>query len=100
MDRRLTQQDSVRVHPEQAEALGWTAKHLFGLHKPPNSAASELQSAIPIRRDRSDLAAWRPRARRAHRGDGSDPEFDWRHHDLPQAQQAGARPARRQPRRS
>jgi hypothetical protein len=36
MDRRLTQQDSVRVHPEQAEALGWTAKHLFGLHKPPN----------------------------------------------------------------
>jgi hypothetical protein len=26
----------VRVHPEQAEALGWTAKHLFGLHKPPN----------------------------------------------------------------
>jgi hypothetical protein len=36
MDRRLTQQDRVRVHPEQAEALGWTAKHLFGLHKPPN----------------------------------------------------------------
>ena len=36
MDRRLTQQDSVRVHPEQAEALGWTAKHLFGLHKPPD----------------------------------------------------------------
>jgi hypothetical protein len=36
MDRRLTQQDSVRVHPEQAEALGSTAKHLFGLHKPPN----------------------------------------------------------------
>ena len=26
----------VRVQPEQAEALGWTAKHLFGLHKPPN----------------------------------------------------------------
>ena len=36
MDRRLTQQDSVRVHPEQAEVLGWTAKHLFGLHKLPN----------------------------------------------------------------
>ena len=37
--------------------------------------------------------------RRADRGDRRDPEFDRRPHDLPQAQQARARPSRRQPRR-
>ena len=84
---------------EQAEALGWTAKDLFGLHKPPEKPPSVLQPPIPLRRDRPDLAAAGPGNRGAHRGDRRDPEFDRRHrrhHALPQAQQAGARPGRRQ----
>ena len=42
---------------EQAEALGWTARDLFGLHTAAGEATPELQPPVPIRRDRTDLAA-------------------------------------------
>jgi hypothetical protein len=95
MDRRLTQQDSVRVHPEQAEALGWTAKHLFGLHKPPNRPHPSYSRLS--RYDETGLI-WLLGGREVVAlTEGSDPELDRRDHDLPQAQQARARPGRRQP---
>ena len=73
-----------------------------GSVRPPQAAgdaAPELQPPVSIRRDRTDLAAAGPAGRRADRGDRRDPELDRRPHDLPQAQQARARPSRRQPRR-
>src|SRR5262249_25591931 len=35
---------------DQAEALGWTARDLFGLHIPPARPGAELSEAVPIRR--------------------------------------------------
>ena len=68
--------------------------------RPPQAAGDatpELQPPVPIRRDRTDLAAAGPAGRGADRGDRRDPEPDRRPHHLPQAQQARARPGRRQP---
>ena len=82
---------------EQADALGWTAKDLFGLHQPP---ATPHPSYSRLSRYDEIGLIWLLRGRRggrAHRGDRRDPELDRRHHDLPQAQQARARPGRRQP---
>ena len=72
-----------------------------GFVRPPpaaGDAAPELQPPVSIRRDRTDLAAAGPAGRRADRGDRRDPELNRRPHDLPQAQQARARPSRREPR--
>jgi hypothetical protein len=60
---------------EQAQALGWTARDLFGLHTPCGSG---------------------PTDRRAHRGDRHYPMPERHRHHLPQEQQAGIWFARRQ----
>jgi hypothetical protein len=82
----------------QAEALGWTPADLFGLHKPPERPHPSYNRLS--RYDCTGLC-WLlqgPSGRGADRGHRRDPELDRRHHHLPQAQQAGARPSGRFPR--
>jgi hypothetical protein len=82
---------------EQAKALGWTARDLFGLHKPPEKPHPSYSRLS--RYDEAGLI-WLLCGREVvalTEGDGRDPESDGRDHGLPQAQQAGVRPGRRQP---
>src|SRR5262245_14908175 len=77
---------------EQAEALGWTAKDLFGLHEPPEKPHPSYR-----RHSRYDqtgliwLLAGRPVVALTATTAAIDKELDRRDQRLPQAQQAGAR---------
>lgn len=84
---------------DQAVALGWTERDLFGLHEPPEKPHPSYRRLS--RYDQTGLI-WLLQGRPVvalTEANRRDPEFDRRHHDLPQAQRAGARPGRRQPRR-
>ena len=69
---------------EQAEALGWTARDLFGLFPVPENRTRH-SPIIPLRPHRADLAAGWPAGDRPHRGHGGDTEPHRLHHNLPQA---------------
>ena len=85
---------------DQAEALGWTARDLFGLHTPPAKPQPSYSRLSRYDETGPDLAAAGVRGGGAHRGHCGDPELDRRNHHLSPFQQASVRPGRRQSRRS
>ena len=89
----------LRRWGEQAHALGWTARDLWGLHTPPKKQHANLFEAIPLRRHRPALAAAWPRGRRTDRHHRSHPMAGGLDHDISQEQQACTWTAGRQPRR-
>jgi hypothetical protein len=64
---------------QKAEALGWTARELFGLHPPAGAFNAVVQPAIALRRDRTDLAPTGPSGHRSDGNDGGHPGGYWRH---------------------
>ena len=79
----------------KAQAFGWTARELLGLHLVPERPAANYSRLSRLDRDRADLAVTQQAGRRFD-GDHRSYPGRYRRSDLPQAEQAGARCCRQQ----